>query len=71
MRAQPRLTMATLRVAPAEPDEAGESEASTGVSVAATTVAPEAVGSAERGPVGAEQLCSFKYLVTGDGTIRT
>ena len=24
-----------------------------------------------RGPVGAEQLCSFKYLVTGDGTIRT
>jgi glutamate-5-semialdehyde dehydrogenase len=23
-----------------------------------------------RGPVGAEQLCSFKYLVTGDGTIR-
>ncbi|CTQ34102.1 glutamate-5-semialdehyde dehydrogenase [Jannaschia rubra] len=24
-----------------------------------------------RGPVGAEQLCSFKYLVTGDGAIRT
>jgi glutamate-5-semialdehyde dehydrogenase len=24
-----------------------------------------------RGPVGAEQLCSFKYLVTGNGTIRT
>jgi glutamate-5-semialdehyde dehydrogenase len=24
-----------------------------------------------RGPVGAEQLCSFKYLVIGDGTIRT
>jgi glutamate-5-semialdehyde dehydrogenase len=24
-----------------------------------------------RGPVGAEQLCSFKYLVTGDGTIRS
>ena len=24
-----------------------------------------------RGPVGAEQLCSFKYLITGDGTIRT
>jgi glutamate-5-semialdehyde dehydrogenase len=24
-----------------------------------------------RGPVGAEQLCSFKYLVSGDGTIRT
>ena len=24
-----------------------------------------------RGPVGADQLCSFKYLVTGDGTIRT
>ena len=24
-----------------------------------------------RGPVGGEQLCSFKYLVTGDGTIRT
>jgi glutamate-5-semialdehyde dehydrogenase len=24
-----------------------------------------------RGPVGAEQLTSFKYLVTGDGTIRT
>lgn len=24
-----------------------------------------------RGPVGAEQLCSFKYLVTGDGTVRT
>ena len=23
-----------------------------------------------RGPVGAEQLCSFKYLVTGDGTVR-
>ena len=23
-----------------------------------------------RGPVGAEQLCSFKYLVTGNGTIR-
>ena len=23
-----------------------------------------------RGPVGAEQLCSFKYLVTGHGTIR-
>ncbi|MCB5409176.1 glutamate-5-semialdehyde dehydrogenase [Pseudogemmobacter faecipullorum] len=23
-----------------------------------------------RGPVGAAQLCSFKYLVTGDGTIR-
>ena len=23
-----------------------------------------------RGPVGAEQLCSFKYLVTGDGSIR-
>ncbi|MFN6977949.1 MAG: glutamate-5-semialdehyde dehydrogenase, partial [Gemmobacter sp.] len=23
-----------------------------------------------RGPVGAEQLCSFKYLVTGAGTIR-
>jgi glutamate-5-semialdehyde dehydrogenase len=23
-----------------------------------------------RGPVGAEQLCSFKYLVEGDGTIR-
>jgi glutamate-5-semialdehyde dehydrogenase len=23
-----------------------------------------------RGPVGAEQLTSFKYLVTGDGTIR-
>ncbi len=23
-----------------------------------------------RGPVGAEQLCSFKYLVKGDGTIR-
>jgi glutamate-5-semialdehyde dehydrogenase len=23
-----------------------------------------------RGPVGAEQLCSFKYLVTGDGTTR-
>jgi glutamate-5-semialdehyde dehydrogenase len=23
-----------------------------------------------RGPVGAVQLCSFKYLVTGDGTIR-
>jgi len=23
-----------------------------------------------RGPVGAEQLCSFKYLVTGDGAIR-
>lgn len=23
-----------------------------------------------RGPVGADQLCSFKYLVTGDGTIR-
>lgn len=23
-----------------------------------------------RGPVGAEQLCSFKYLVTGDGTCR-
>lgn len=24
-----------------------------------------------RGPVGAEQLCSFKYLVTGDGAVRT
>ena len=24
-----------------------------------------------RGPVGAEQLCSFKYLVTGDGATRT
>ncbi len=24
-----------------------------------------------RGPVGADQLCSFKYLVTGNGTIRT
>ena len=24
-----------------------------------------------RGPVGAEQLCSFKYLVTGNGTLRT
>ena len=24
-----------------------------------------------RGPVGAEQLTSFKYIVTGDGTIRT
>ncbi|MDQ2068161.1 glutamate-5-semialdehyde dehydrogenase [Xinfangfangia sp. CPCC 101601] len=24
-----------------------------------------------RGPVGAEQLCSFKYLVTGNGTVRT
>ncbi|MFN6925834.1 MAG: glutamate-5-semialdehyde dehydrogenase [Tabrizicola sp.] len=24
-----------------------------------------------RGPVGAEQLCSFKYLVTGDGAIRS
>jgi glutamate-5-semialdehyde dehydrogenase len=24
-----------------------------------------------RGPVGAEQLTSFKYLVTGDGTVRT
>lgn len=24
-----------------------------------------------RGPVGAEQLCSFKYLVTGDGTCRS
>ncbi|MEL6586193.1 MAG: glutamate-5-semialdehyde dehydrogenase [Pseudomonadota bacterium] len=24
-----------------------------------------------RGPVGAEQLCSFKYLVTGDGTTRS
>lgn len=24
-----------------------------------------------RGPVGAEQLCSFKYLVIGDGTVRT
>jgi len=24
-----------------------------------------------RGPVGAEQLCSFKYLVTGDGTVRS
>jgi len=24
-----------------------------------------------RGPVGAEQLTSFKYLVTGDGTIRS
>ncbi len=24
-----------------------------------------------RGPVGADQLCSFKYLVTGDGTIRS
>ena len=24
-----------------------------------------------RGPVGAEQLCSFKYLVTGSGTIRS
>ena len=24
-----------------------------------------------RGPVGAEQLCSVKYLVTGDGTIRS
>jgi glutamate-5-semialdehyde dehydrogenase len=24
-----------------------------------------------RGPVGAEQLCSFKYLVTGNGTIRS
>jgi glutamate-5-semialdehyde dehydrogenase len=24
-----------------------------------------------RGPVGAEKLCSFKYLVTGDGTIRS
>ena len=23
-----------------------------------------------RGPVGAEQLTSFKYLVTGDGTTR-
>ena len=23
-----------------------------------------------RGPVGAEQLCSFKYLVTGNGTVR-
>ena len=23
-----------------------------------------------RGPVGAEQLCSFKYLVIGDGTVR-
>jgi glutamate-5-semialdehyde dehydrogenase len=23
-----------------------------------------------RGPVGAEQLTSFKYLVEGDGTIR-
>jgi glutamate-5-semialdehyde dehydrogenase len=23
-----------------------------------------------RGPVGAEQLTSFKYLVSGDGTIR-
>jgi glutamate-5-semialdehyde dehydrogenase len=23
-----------------------------------------------RGPVGAQQLCSFKYLVTGDGTVR-
>ena len=23
-----------------------------------------------RGPVGADQLTSFKYLVTGDGTIR-
>jgi glutamate-5-semialdehyde dehydrogenase len=23
-----------------------------------------------RGPVGAEQLTSFKYLVRGDGTIR-
>ena len=23
-----------------------------------------------RGPVGAEQLTSFKYLVTGDGTVR-
>ena len=23
-----------------------------------------------RGPVGAEQLCGFKYLVTGDGTVR-
>jgi glutamate-5-semialdehyde dehydrogenase len=23
-----------------------------------------------RGPVGAEQLCSFKYLVEGDGTVR-
>jgi glutamate-5-semialdehyde dehydrogenase len=23
-----------------------------------------------RGPVGAEQLCCFKYLVTGDGTVR-
>jgi glutamate-5-semialdehyde dehydrogenase len=24
-----------------------------------------------RGPVGADQLCSFKYLVTGNGTIRS
>ncbi len=24
-----------------------------------------------RGPVGAEQLCSFKYLVTGNGTVRS
>ena len=24
-----------------------------------------------RGPVGAEQLCSFKYLVTGDGAVRS
>jgi glutamate-5-semialdehyde dehydrogenase len=24
-----------------------------------------------RGPVGAAQLTSFKYLVTGDGTVRT
>jgi glutamate-5-semialdehyde dehydrogenase len=24
-----------------------------------------------RGPVGAEQLTSFKYLVTGDGTVRS
>ena len=24
-----------------------------------------------RGPVGAEQLTSFKYIVTGDGTVRS
>jgi glutamate-5-semialdehyde dehydrogenase len=24
-----------------------------------------------RGPVGAEQLTSFKYIVTGDGTLRS